>query len=112
MPSCIYEVSFRLVATDVSKLYSCMPAVTEKLCHKSECVAGDRSGWLISHYESSVILVAPPRPVAAGIQALPASYEATVLLKCREPRDVIGAVKLLEAIASACKGVGLAPKEQ
>ena len=112
MPGCMYEVPFRLVAADVSRLYDCISLVYEKLCSSSSCAPSGRTGWIVSSHNSCIVVVTPPHPVAASLQALPASYESNVLVECREPSDIVSVIKLLEAVVSACKGVGLAPREQ
>lgn len=112
MPGCMYEVAFRLVAADVSRLYDCISLVYEKLCGSSSCASSGGAGWIVSSHNSCIVVVTPPRPVAASLQALPASYESNILVECREPSDVVSVVKLLETVVLTCKGVGLAPREQ
>jgi len=112
LTDCLYDISFRLVSADVARLYNCIPVIIGRLCNNSKCIAGERNGWLVSHYNSCLIFLAPPRPVAASLQTLPASYEAILWLKCRSPENVVETAKLLEASVAKCKGVGLVPREQ
>ena len=112
MPSCMYEAPFRLVAADVSRLYDCISLVYEKLCSNSTCASSGGAGWIVSSHNSCLVVIMPPRPVAASLQALPASYESNVLIECKESSDVVSVVKLLETVISTCKGVGLAPRER
>ncbi|KSW12264.1 hypothetical protein CF15_05805 [Pyrodictium occultum] len=104
---CVHRVDLRLVSPDASLLFECLLRAGEKLCKESNCAPGSKAGWLVASRKTCLVTMKPPKPVSAGLHAIPASYEAGVVVECSEPSDVVESVMLLESLASECRGVGL-----